>query len=248
MRKHIRHSPQSFGLARAGSLLRPWSLPVLLVLALASTAGCVADEIATNAEVVLDEIDAASAPSGNIEVDGSVLVYSDDLPDLVSSVRSVDARESKIDLLMDYLTLQERIDCILNNVEQAAQDETTIQCQGKVLIWEEGEHGLLGVSQILDEVKARDGGPPQRAYLADYLSFWDEVQRVERVVESLGQIQRSNSIPLFGSLLKSIHRFPILYEGDELVPYSDVPGLLEQYRARDTEDARRDMVKEYLER
>ena len=54
-------------------------------------------------------------------------------------------------------------------------------------------------------------------------------------MESLGQIQSSNSIPLFGSLLKSIHRFPILYEGDELVPYSDVPSLLEQYRARDTE-------------
>ena len=245
MRKHIRKPSKS---RRAGSLLRSWSIPALLLLLLASAAGCVTDEIATNAEVVLDEIDAASAPSGNIEIDGSVLVYSDDLPDLVSGVRSVDVREGKIDLVMDYLTLQERIDCILDNVEQAAEDEATIQCQGKVLIWVEGEHGLLGVSQILDEVKARDGGPPQRAYLSDYLSFWDEVQRVERVVESLGQIQRSNSIPLFGSLLKSIHRFPILYEGDELVPYSDVPGLLEQYRARDTEDARRDMVKEYLER
>ena len=239
---------QSSSVARAGSLLRSWSIPALLLLFLVPATGCVTDEIATNAELVLDEIDAASAPSGNIEIDGSVLVYSDDLPDLVSGVRSVEVRDAKIDLVMDYLTLQERIDCILDNVEQAAEDSTTIQCQGKVLIWEEGEHGLLGVSQILDEVMARDGGPPQRAYLSDYLTFWDEVQRVERVVESLGQIQRSNSIPLFGSLLKSIHRFPILYEGDELVPYSDVPSLLEQYRARDTEDARRDMVKEYLER
>ena len=239
---------QSSPVKRAGSLLRSWSLAAFLVLVLASAAGCVANEIANNAELVLDEIDAASAPSGNIEIAGSVLVYSDDLPDLVSGVRSVDMREDKLDLVVDYLTHQERVDCILNNVEQAARDEMTVQCQGKVLVWDEGEHGLLGVSQILDEVTARDGGPPQRAYLADYLDFWDDVQRVERVVESLGQIQRSHSIPLFGSLLKSLHRFPILYEGDELVPYSDVPGLLEQFRARDTDEARRDMVSEYLER
>ena len=229
-------------------MLRSWTLPVLLVAALASGAGCVTDEIAVNAELVLDELDASSAPSGPIESEGEILVYSDDLPDLVSGVRSVNPRESKLEIVRDYLTLQERIDCILDNVEQAAQDDTTIQCQGKVLVWEEGEHGLLGVDQIMEEVEARDGGPPQRAYLADYLAFWDEVQRIERVVESLGQMQRSNSIPLFGALLKSIHRFPILYEGDELVPYSDVPGLLEQYRARDTDDARRAMVMEYLER
>ncbi len=229
-------------------MLRTLSLAALAALATVSVAGCVADEIATNAEIVLDEIDAASAPSGPIEYEGSVLVYTDDLPDLLSSIRAAEPRERKKDLVMDYLTLQERIDCILDNVEKAAAESTTIQCQGKVLIWEKGEHGLLGVSQILDEVEARDGGPPQRAYLSDYLHFWDDVQRVERVVESLGQMQRSNSIPLFGALLKSIHRFPILYEGDELVPYSDVPGLLEQYRARDTDEARRDLVVEYLER
>ena len=233
---------------RASRLLRSWTLPAILVALLASGAGCVTDEIAANAELVLAEMEASSAPSGPIESEGKVLVYSDDLPDLVSGVRSVDPQESKLELVRDYLTLQERIDCILEDVESAAEDNTTIQCQGKVLIWEKGEHGLLGVDQILEEVEARDGGPPQRAYLADYLVFWDEVQRVERVVESLGQMQRSNSIPLFGALLKSIHRFPILYEGDELVPYSDVPGLLEQYRARDTEEARRDMVIEYLER
>lgn len=243
-----KHKSLSFPSPYAGRLFRSWTLPVLLLAALASGTGCVTDEIATNAELVLAEMDASSAPSGTIESEGKVLVYSDDLPDLVSSVRSVDPRESKLELVRDYLTLQERIDCILDDVVRAAEDKTTIQCQGKVLIWVDGEHGLLGVSQILEEVEVRDGGPPQRAYLSDYLHFWDDVQRVERVVESLGQMQRSNSIPLFGALLKSIHRFPILYEGDELVPYSDVPGLLEQYRARDTDEARRAMVVEYLER
>ena len=245
MRRH-NHFPSS--LTRAGRVLRAWTLPAILVLVLSAATGCVTDEIAVNAELVLAEMDGSSAPSGPIESEEKVLVYTDDLPDLVEDVRSVNEQETKLELIRDYLTLQERIDCILEDVESAAEDNTTIQCQGKVLIWEEGEHGLLGVDQILEEVEARDGGPPQRAYLADYLVFWDEVQRVERVVESLGQMQRSNSIPLFGALLKSIHRFPILYEGDELVPYSDVPGLLEQYRARDTDEARRDMVIEYLER
>ena len=237
-----------FRAGRSGAKARLWCLLALVALATVAVAGCVADEIADNAEIVLDEIDAASSPSGPIELDGSVLVYTDDLPDLVSSIRAAEPRERKKDLVMDYLTLQERIDCILDNVERAAQDSTTIQCQGKVLIWTEGEHGLLGVSQILEEVQARDGGPPQRSYLSDYLHFWDGVQRVERVVESLGQMQRSNSIPMFGALLKAIHRFPILYEGDELVPYADVPALLDQYRARDTDEARRDLVMEYLER
>ena len=227
---------------------RSLSLLILLLVALAAAPGCVPDQIAEDAELVLAEIESSTAPTGSIEFDGRVLVYSDDLPDLVSSVRSTEPREEKLDHLMGYLSLQERIDCIIDDVEEAIEESTTIQCQGKVLVWKEGERGLLSVSQMLEEIRSRDGGPSQRDYLAGYLDFWDEVQRVNRVLESLGQTQRSNSIPLFGALLKSIHRFPILYEGDELVPYSDVPGLLEQYRVRDTDDARRSLVIEYLQR
>ena len=241
-------APQSSRFLRAGRMHRHWPLLALLLVALAAAPGCVTDEIAVGAELVLAQIESSTAPAGSIESEGRVLVYSDDLPDLVSSVRSIEPREEKLDQVMDYLSLQERIDCIIEDVEEAAEESTTIQCQGKVLVWKEGERGLLGVSQMLEEIRARDGGPSQRDYLTGYLNFWDDVQRIDRVLESLGQTQRSNSIPLFGALLKSIHRFPILYEGDELVPYSDVPGLLEQYRARDTEEARRDLVSEYLQR
>ena len=229
-------------------LLRRWSYMGLLVVALGVSAGCVTDEIAENADLILEELDGSSAPAGSIELEGETLVYQGDLPDLTGRVRSVSRIEDKKDLVMDYLTLQERIDCILDGVEEAVENGTTIQCQGKVLVWEMGEGGLMGVSELLEEIGAREGAPARRDYLTAYLAFWDEVQRIERVVESLGQMQRSNAIPLFGSLVKAIHRFPILYEGDELVPTEDIPALLDQYRVRDTDEARRDLVMEYLER
>ena len=71
---------------------------------------------------------------------------------------------------------------------------------------------------------------------------------MSRVEESLAQMKRSNAIPLFGILLKSIHRFPILYEGDELVPRKDIAILLDQHRVLDTDDAKRALVTEYLDR
>jgi hypothetical protein len=220
----------------------------LLVAALGVSAGCVSNEIADNADLILEELDGSSSPTGSIEFEGETLVYQPDLPDLAGRVRSVSLVEDKKDLVVEYLVLQERIDCILNRVEEALENGTTIQCQGKVLVWETGEGGLMGVSELLEEIGAREGAPAQRDYLTGYLAFWDEVQRIDRVVESLGQIQRSNSIPLFGALVKAIHRFPVLYEGDELVPTEDIPALLDQYRARDTDEARRDLVMEYLER
>ena len=228
--------------------LRRWSFVGLLVVALGTAGGCVADEIANNADLVLEEMDRSPAPAGPIEFEGETLVYTADLPDLVSQIRSVNLTPDKKDLVMDYLTLQARIDCVLDEVEQAAEDDTAIQCKGKVLVDKNGEHGLLGISEMREEIVARTGGPAKRDYLTGYLVFWDEVQRIDRVEESLGQIKRSNAIPLFGTLLKAIHNFPILYEGDELVPKKDIPNLLDQYRARDTDDARRTLVREYLSR
>lgn len=228
--------------------LRRWSFVGLLVVALGVTGGCVSDEVAANADFILQELDNSSAPAGAIELEGETLVRAADLPDLVSRVRSVSLEADKKDVVMDYLVLQERIDCILDNVEEAAADVTTIQCQGKVLVDKEGEHGLLGISEILEEFNSRQSEQAKRDYLVGYLSFWDEVERVNRVEESLAQMKRSNAIPLFGMLLKTIHRFPILYEGDELVPKKDIPKLLDQYRALDTDDAKRSLVTEYLGR
>ena len=100
---------------------------------------------------------------------------------------------------MEYLVLQERIDCILN--PRGGDDWRTAQlssARARSLSWEKGEGGLMGVSELLEEIGAREGAPAQRDYLTGYLALWDEVQRIDRVVESLGQIQRSNSIPCLG--------------------------------------------------
>ena len=229
--------------------LKRWSLLGLLVVALGIAGGCVSDEIANNADFVLEELNKTSAPAGSIKnLDGEMLIYAADLPDLVSGIRSVQLDSDKKDLVKDYLTLQERIDCILDDVGESAADDTTIRCQGKVLVEKKGEHGLLGISEMLEEVNGREGEVAKRDYLAGYLDNWDGIQRINRVEESLGQIKRTKSIPLFGTLVNAIHRFPILYEGDELVPRKDVSGLLDKYRALNTEEARRAMVMEYLER
>jgi hypothetical protein len=220
----------------------------MLVIALGIAGGCVADEIADNADFVMVELSNTSAPTGAIKLEGETLVYATDLPDLVSRVRSAQLDSNRTDLVKDYLTLQERVDCILDDAEEAADNDTSIRCQGKILVEENGEHGLLGVSEILDEIEAREGQLAQREYLATYLRRWEEVQRINRVEESLGQLKRTNSIPLFGTLVNTIHRFPILFEGDELVPRGDIPDLLDRYRALDTDAARRTMVTEYLER
>ena len=229
-------------------ILKRWSLLGLLVIALGIAGGCVADDIADNADFILEDLSKTSAPAGSIKFEGETLVYAADLPDLVNSIRSVQLDADKKDVVKDYLTQQERIDCILDDVEEAAADNTTVRCQGKILIEKKGKHGLLGISAMLEQVSSREGQIAKRDYLAGYLDFWDEIQRINRVEASLGQIKRTKSIPLFGTLVNSIHRFPILYEGNELVPRKDVPGLLDKYSVLNTDDARRAMVMEYLER
>ena len=228
--------------------LKRWSLLGMLVIALGLAGGCVSDEITDNADFVLVELSNTSAPTGAIKLEGETLVYATDLPDLASRVRSAQLDSNRTDLVKDYLMLQERIDCILDDAEEAADNDTSIRCQGKILVEEHGEHGLLGVSEMLDEIEAREGQLAQREYLATYLRRWEEVQRIDRVEESLGQLKRTSSIPLFGTFVNTIHRFPILFEGDELVPRRDIPDLLDRYRALDTDAARRTMVMEYLER
>jgi len=228
--------------------LKRWPFVGLLVFAMGIAGGCVTNEVAINADLILEEMARSSAPAGSIESAGKTLVYSADLPNLVSKIRSVDLETYKKDLVMDYLILQERIDCILEEIEVASGDDTAIQCQGKILVDKEGEHGLLGISDTLEAINSRDGAPAKRDYLTAYLGRWNEIQKINRVDESLAQIKRSNAIPVFGMLIKTIHQFPILYEGDELVPRRDIPNLLALYRARDTEEARRAMVTEYLDR
>ena len=227
--------------------LKRWSFLGLSIIALGIGGGCVADELADNADYVLQELSGDSAPAGSIDdLEGKTLIYTTDLPDLFSDIRSVQLESDKKDLVKDYLTLQERMSCIVDDMEEASENDTTIRCHGKVLVEKEGKHGLLGVSEMLEEVNSREGEVAKRDYLEGYLVFWSEIQRIDRVQESLGQIERTKSIPLFGTLVNAIHTFPILYEGDELVPDKDIPSLLDKYSALNTDEAKRTMVTEYL--
>jgi hypothetical protein len=219
-----------------------------LVIALGISGGCVADELGNNANYVVQELSGDSAPAGSIDLEGKTLVYATDLPDLFNDIRSVQLESDKEDLVKEYLTLQERISCVVDDMEEASENDTAIRCQGKVLVEQEGKHGLLGVSEILEKVNSKGGELAKRDYLKGYLVFWIQVQRIDRVQESLGQIERTKSIPLFGTLVNAIHTFPILYEGEELVPNGDIPDLLNKYTTLDTDEARRTMVTEYLRR
>ena len=228
--------------------LQRWPLIALLVVATAMVGACVGAEFQEETDSILERLGQASAPTGSIELDGEVLVYAPDLPDLAIDVRAVADEEGKREVVEEYLTMQERIDCILEDIEQAADDDTDLNCQGKNLVKKQGKHGLLGVSELLEEVTSRASEPATREYLAGYLRYWDEVQRIDRVEDSLSQMKRTRAIPLFGRVVNTIHRFPIMYEGDILVPKKDLSMLQDEFRSLSTEDARRDLVEEYLNR
>jgi len=228
--------------------LKGWLFVVLLVIVLGITGGCVGDKYAEDTSFVLAEISTSPGNTGSITLEGRTVVHSANLPDLTNEVRSMNTEPEKNALVLEYLILQERIDCIIDGVVEAAENDVTVRCQGKVLVDEVGENGLLGVSEMLETVNSMDSGVAKREYLTRYMNTWHDVKRVNRVNESLAQMERTNAIPIFGSLVRAIHNFPILYEGDELVPKEEITGLLSQFSARDTDKAKRIFVKEYLER
>ena len=59
-------------------------------------------------------------------------------------------------------------------------------------------------------------------------------------------MKRTKDIPGFGTLVSAIHNFPIMYEGDILVPVEDISALIDEYHSHDAEEARRRTVSDYL--
>ena len=232
--------------------VRRWSLVGLLVIALALAGGCVTEEHAEETDYILSEFAKDSAPSRPLalEKDGEdeVIVYSADVADLLADVRSAQLEADKREVVGDYLTRQGRIDCILKNIEESAENNTDLACQGTILVQEEGKHGLPGVTEVQEGINTREDEPSQRGYLSDYIYTWGENQRIERVGESLEQMKRTKGIPLFGALVSAIHNFPIMYEGNILVPEEDIQDLIDEYHSHDTEEARRQTVSDYLNR
>ena len=228
--------------------VRRWSLVGLLVIALALAGGCVTEEYAEETDYILVELSKESAPSGPLSFDDTVIVYPSDVPDLMADVRSAPLEADKREVVGDYLALQDRIDCILDDIEESAEDNTDLACQGTILVQDVGEYGLPGVTELLDAINTREDEPTKRGYLSDYIGTWSENQRIERVGESLEQMKRTKGIPVFGALVSAIHNFPIMYEGEILVPEEDISDLIDEYHSHDTEEARRQTVSDYLNR
>ena len=225
---------------------RRWSMVGLLVIVLAMSGACVADAVAEETDYILGEFGKDSAPSGPLAYDGELIVYSSDVPDLLADVRSETLEVDKRDVVGDYLTQQDRIDCILEKLAEAAENDTDLGCQGTILVRKEGKHGLPALTEVLESINTREDEPTKRGYLSDYIDTWSEYQRVERVGEGLEQIKRTSEIPVFGSLVSAMHNFPIMYEGNVLVPQEDISVLIDEYHSYDAEEARRQTVTDYL--
>ena len=228
-------------------LLR-WPLILLLVIALGLSAACVADEFGEETDFILAELEKDSAPSGPLTFNEEVIVYAPDVPDLLADVRSAPVEADKRDAVADYLTQQDRIDCILEDIEESAESDTDVACQGTILVKKEATDEMPGVNDVLEGINTREDEPTQRGYLSDYINMWRSNQRIDRVGESLEQMKRTKGIPVFGALVTAIHNFPIMYEGEILVPKDEIPDLIDEYHSYDTDDARRRVVSDYLDR
>ena len=228
--------------------IRRWPLVGLLAIALALSAACVTDEYAEETDYILGELAKDSAPSGPLTFDDEVIVYAPDVPDLLADVRSAPVEADKRGVVSDYLTQQDRIDCILDDIEESAENQTDVACQGTILVKKVATDDLPGVTEVLDSINTREDEPTKRGYLSDYISTWTSNQRIERVGESLEQMKRTKGIPVFGALVTAIHNFPIMFEGEVLVPQEDISDLIDEYHSYDTDDARRRVVSDYLNR
>ena len=217
--------------------VKRWSWAGLLVIALATAGACSLEEFKGETDFILEQ---AGTQAGAIEFEGEVLVYAEDVPGLFVEISSVDTLSERRDVVAAYLTRQERVDCILEDIEQAVEDEQKISCKGDVLVEEEDVPGLQ------DEISARGSEPAQRAFLGSHVYQWGETKRVDVLLDSLSQKENVKGIPLLGTVLDSIHRFPIMHEGEVLASREDVSRLLAQFSVLSTEKAKRDLVEDFL--
>ncbi len=216
-----------------------------LLLLLLVSAGCTQDTEATHSELILSQIETAQGDI--LDATGEeIVVYSSDIEALNQTLSSASNREDKVDLTTKYLRDRKRVDCILDGFETAIKEGTDISCSGVVTVESNQRNGLKSVSTLSESIISNDKNNGEaRKVLYDYLAIWSTVKKVDRVKESLEQMERSRAIPLFGSLVKSIHKFPILFEGDEMVPASEIDNLLDGFK--DTpEDQKRTLVENYL--
>ena len=212
----------------------------LVVIAMAVSGACAGEEFGNEADFVIGELERTGTIAQPTEFEGQVLIYAEDVPDLLVEVRSVDTESDKKKVIRDYLKKQGRIDCILEDIEEAAEDEKFVKCSGHELVEKED------AEQFLADINLQGGDTAKRQFLGDYVSQWVVDQRLDSVMEGLSQIKNTKAIPLFGPILERMHDFPIMFEGTVLVPKKDVPDLLEQYTALKTKEDRQQLVRDYL--
>ena len=82
--------------------------------------------------------------------------------------------------------------------------------------------------------------------VASYVADWTATEQIDRTVERLKQMNNTRGIPLVGSILDSMTRFPVTWEGEELIAKDEIPDLLEKFRDLPSEGAKRELVETYL--
>ena len=212
----------------------------LVLVASAAAGACVSDGLDKETTFVLQQLEQTEVLGVAIEFEGEVLVYPEDLSQLAAGVRAVDTLSGKEDLIADHLKKQERIDCILEDIEEAAEDEDKISCNARVLVEKDESSGLLA------KINDLEGDRAKRAFLGTFVDLWLKEARSDRVVEALSQKNNVVRIPLFGRLINRVHSFPIRYEGEVVVPEKEVSELLDQYHALSTKEDRLKLVEGYL--
>jgi hypothetical protein len=220
--------------------LRRWPVVASVVIAMAMLGACTGEEFADEADFVMDELERTGTIAQPTEFEGQVLIYAEDVPTLLAEVRSKDTQSDQKVVIRDYLKKQDKINCILEGIEEAVEDEASVKCSSHELV-EKND-----AAQILEDIHSQGSELAARQFVGSYVSQWTVDQRLDSVMEGLSQIKNTEAIPLFGPILDKMHDFPILFEGTVLVPKKDIPGLLKQYSDLDTKEDRQELVIDYL--
>ncbi len=219
-------------------LPRRWLLLGLFAVAVVSAGACAAPEWESQISLILER--AEQGDMSAIEYDGDLLVSATDVLALFAAIESAESEEVREDLISIHLTKQDRIECILADLEEAALDEKGIKCRGTVIV--ENDDVLVFTAQVqsLPTVEA------QREFVVSYVADWTVTEQIDRAVERLEQMNNTRTIPLVGGLLDLMTRFPVTWEGEELIAKDEIPDLLEKFRDLPSKDAKRELVETYL--
>ena len=217
----------------------------LLIVPLVFAMSCVNDPDSTAIKYILGLAQSGEL-SGEVTFDNRILVYQEDADTLLGNIKAASDSSQKSKIVRSYIETTEEISCILEKIEVSVKERVPVNCDGKVLVSVDNENRIPGVMDLDKAVQSLASVMSKRELLRSYVAQVEEVDRINRVLENLGQIDRTHRIPLFGNVVEALYEFPILVDGQELVPSDHISVLLGEYRAAENKSARRDMVKNYL--